>query len=97
MAQKVGGSFTATGQSASAYIEGPFNVSIWGTFVGTVKVERSFDGGTTWLVCSRDAEGAEAAFTAPATLRIDEPERDVKYRVNCTAFTSGTINYRLSQ
>ena len=26
-----------------------------------------------------------------------EPERGVLYRFNCTAYTSGTINYRMSQ
>ena len=93
----VSGSFTGTGQSASRRVQGQFNVSLWGTFVGTISVERSFDNGATWINCSRDTAGTDNAFTAPTTQVLNEPENGVLYRVNCTAFTSGTINYRISQ
>jgi hypothetical protein len=91
------GSFTATGTATPRALLGDFNIALWGTFVGTVAVERSFDGGTTFIAVARDTSGTAATFTAATSLSISEPERSVLYRLNCTAFTSGTINYRLSQ
>lgn len=100
----VTGSFTATGQSASLVPQADtsgrypkqFNVSVRGTFVGTVQLERSFDG-TNWFVASRDSAGTAAAWTAPMSVVVEEPEAGVIYRLNCTAYTSGTITYRMSQ
>jgi hypothetical protein len=91
------GSFAATGTSASRALWSGFNIVLWGTFVGTVNVERSFDGGTTFVPVARDSAGTAMTFTAPGSLSISEPERGVLYRLNCTAWTSGSISYRLSQ
>lgn len=93
------GSFTGTGASSTTgkAVQGWFNVSIGGSFTGTVKLERSFDKGSTWEVCSKNADGDEAAWTAPASLTAYEPEAGARYRFNCTAFSSGPITYRLSQ
>jgi len=96
------GTFGATGQSASLcpkqgdyhHQSYSFNMSLWGTFVGTVQLERSFDNGTTWLPIT--ALGSSITFTAPASESFEEPEVGVIYRLNCTAYTSGTVNYRLS-
>lgn len=95
----IAATFGATGQSASFRPAAgrPFNVSIWGTFVATVQLERSFDDGSTWVVCSRDSAGTNASYTAPASLLIEEPEAGVLYRLNCAAYTSGTVSYRISQ
>lgn len=94
----VTGTFAATGQS-SAICFGPDgnggNVSIFGTFSATLALQRSFDGGTTWINVT-DAYGTALPYTAPATFRVDEPERGVIYRLNCSAYTSGTVSYRLS-
>ena len=90
------GNFTASGSSASLGLGGAFNVSIWGTFAATIVLQRSFDGGTTWLPVTMDAYGAVASFTAPASMSVMEPEPGVLYRLNCT-WTSGTAYYRLSQ
>lgn len=94
----VAATFTATGVSASfaPVSRRGFNVSLWGTFVGAVRLERSFDGGTTWLPLTA-AGIALYAWTAPASEIAEEPETGVIYRLSCTAFTSGTINYRVSQ
>jgi hypothetical protein len=105
MAQALTGSFSATGQSQSFMPTGlndfgerdhAFNVSIWGTFVGTVQLERSFDNGTTWLALTQNGSQVYK-WTAQASEIADETEAGVLYRLNCTAFTSGPINYRLSQ
>ena len=73
----VTGSFTATGTSSwiSSSTDSLLTVALWGTFVGTVAVEMSFDGGTTAIALSRDAIGTATSFTAPAVVAItsDEP------------------------
>ena len=57
----------------------------------SLQLEKSFDGGATWLVDQIFAGGG------PAVMQISEPERNVAYRLNCTSYTSGVINYRISQ
>jgi len=95
----VTGAFTATGQSGPFRPQAgrPFNLSIWGTFTGTIDLERSFDDGSTWLKCSRDSAGTTASFTVAASVVVEEPEAGVLYRLNATALSSGTANYRISQ
>lgn len=96
------GTFTATDFSAvlipKRTIPGEpasFNVSIQGTFTATVLLERSFDG-STFETCSKPDLSA-ASFTAPVSFLAEEPEPNVQYRLRCSAFTSGTVTYRLSQ
>ena len=68
------------------------------TWSGTVQIERSFDGGATWNCCNVGSSGALAQYTSgPINTSWTEPERGVLYRFNCTAYSSGTINYRMSQ
>lgn len=80
--QRYSNSFTATGAGDAVALQGPFAISVSGTFVGTVKTERSFDG-VSW----REVD----SFTAPTEKTGDEPVYGVKYRFNVTAYTSGTI------
>lgn len=65
-----------------------FNLSIYETFVAVVTLQRSFDGGTTWL----DVK----AYGAPIEDRGFEPEGAL-YRVGVKTggYTSGTVNVRL--
>lgn len=101
----VAGNFTATGRSAvfapvvggSPNEVAQFNISGSGTFVATVQLERSFDNAATWIVCSSDSAGTAASFTAPFSVVAEEPEAGVVYCLNCTAYTSGTVTYRISQ
>ena len=91
--------FIGTGQSPAVHVEGRFNLSIYGSGNGTVQIERSFDGGTTWIPLSKDFDGNIAAYnpnTNEISLIADEPESGMLYRFNCTAHTSGTINTRIS-
>jgi hypothetical protein len=89
------GTFTGTGQSATPVADGDFNLSLSGTFVATVQVERSFDAGTTWLPVTY-VDGSALNWTAPVSTTLNEPESGVLYRLNCTAYTSGTVTYRIS-
>lgn len=70
---------------------GMFNVSISGTFVATVTLQRSFGGGSTWL----DVK----AYTVPAEEVGSEPEATVMYRIGVKTgdFTSGTVEVRISR
>jgi hypothetical protein len=103
MGSPVASTFTATGQSAifcpksSHPGDGPaqFSFSLRGTFVATVQLERSLDGGTNWLPMT--ALGTAIPFSAACTENFEEADRNAIYRANCTAYTSGTVNYRLSQ
>ena len=58
------GSLTGTGASEPVAIEGAFNFRLSGTFVATVKLERSFDDGSSWAVVSKNIDGQEEAYTA---------------------------------
>lgn len=69
---------------------------------GVIKLERSFDGGQTFLVCGVGGAGQGAIYTGsflagqPVSIVFAEPERMVLYRFNCTALASGQPKYRIS-
>lgn len=68
-------------------IEGYFNISISGTFVATVTVQRSYDG-STW----HDVD----SWTAPAEEVGFEPEyRAYRIGVKSSNYTSGTVEVRI--
>jgi hypothetical protein len=87
---------SATTFQFSNPIVGLLNVAITGTFVATLQLENSFDGGTTWAPMSGSTVGTTATFTAPTQFMANEVEAGVLWRANCTAWTSGTANIRLS-
>jgi hypothetical protein len=74
-----------------------FNVALWGTFVATVILEKSFDNGVTYVPVLRPGGNTAVSYSAPSAEVIGEPEDGVLYRLRCTAYTSGTVNYRLSK
>ena len=97
-----GSPFMATGVSAPFVVYGQFLVSIWGTplngdgtpgsFVGTVRLERSGDQGTTYLPVSIDGAGTPATYSGSVVVE-GEDVNGAYYRFNCVGYTSGTINY----
>ena len=68
-----------------------------------MQIEKTFDDGTTWVPVALDVTGAPASYAlniaaaAGFTVTLFEVEHGVNWRIRCTAFTSGTLNYRLSQ
>lgn len=95
----------ATGQSAAFMCHGPFNVVFGGAggpngnWNGSIQLERSFDGGTTWYVCGVGGGGAQAIYATnnqDVSFVVGECERGVLYRLNCTVHVSGVVNYRFS-
>ncbi len=77
--------------SNSATLTGYFNLSLSGTWVATVTIQRSFDQGSTWY----DVD----TWTANTQEYGLEPENGVYYRfgVKTGEHTSGTVVGRLSQ
>lgn len=69
---------------------------------GNVQLERSFDGGQTWLVCNIGGSGALAQWSTatPINISFGEPERLVLYRLNQYALTPAAgfaLKYRISE
>lgn len=96
------GQFSAPGVSKAFPCYGAFNVVAYGSggpngsWTGSVQLERSFDGGTTWIVAS--VAGAQAVYATgkDVSLMVTEIEKGVAYRWDCTALSVGTLNYRFS-
>lgn len=86
--EPITGSFGANGSSDMFVTRAGFNMSLSGFGSATVILQRSFDRGVTW----KNVEN----FTADAERRVDDPEKNVYYRLTCTGYGSGTIAYRLS-
>ncbi len=95
----VTGTFTAAEQTSSwfAPLAGrEFNWTIYGTFVATVLLERTFDGGTNWHALTGSGT-IISEVTAACSEISKESECGIYYRLHCTSFTSGAANYRISQ
>lgn len=85
-------SITGENQFAdAAELTGYFNVSISGTWEGTVTAQRSFDNGSTWYDV--------ATWTANTQEYGLETEHGVQYRIGIKTgeFGSGQADVRLSQ
>lgn len=87
----------APGTSAADVAAGVDAAALFGDapWVGTIRLERSFDGGRTYLVCGVGGAGQGAIYTGaalagqPLSIVAAEPEKGVLYRLNCTALTGG--------
>lgn len=98
------GAFTGAGVSSAMAVQGVANLAIWGNLTATslvIRLEKSYDFGTTWIDVARDAAGTLLSFsTVPAAginVQFEEPENGVLYRLECTGSTfAGTANYRIS-
>lgn len=90
------GSLAATGSSIGYQFSQPFNLTLSGTWVGTVALEASTDGGTTYVNCIMP-DGTASAFTINGFRPVPNIyQRGVLYRVTFTR-TSGTVDWRLSR
>lgn len=68
---------------------GPFSVAAWGSFVGTVTLQKTYDNGTTWI-------STGITWTSPGAIALIEAELGAQYRINATTLTSGSIQFRFS-
>ena len=91
----ISGTFTAPGTSAENFAQdGDFNVSLSGTFVATIEVQRSFDEKSTWVTVDTFTEKTEKTGSSSVKNQFNVP---VAYRLECTDFTSGTVTFVLNQ
>jgi hypothetical protein len=101
---KVEGTFNATGSSASVRLANKCNLLIEGGD-GVVQLERSVTGTAgPFFPISRDSSGAIASYTTDAGNPVgfngtfEEPEDGGHhYRLTCTTYNSGNINYRIGR
>jgi hypothetical protein len=91
------GNFTGPGVSASVEVWGDFNLMLTGLYTATVEVDRSMDNGVNWAVVAADGIGTPASYTHPIGILGLEIEPGVLYRLNCTSYANGQVNYRISQ
>lgn len=100
-ASGAGSTTLGVNNQVAAFYPGLINVSVSGSFTATIVIEKSYDGGATWLPVQTDLAGTALSFTGSGTfnreIQIEEGESGVCYRGRCTAFTSGTANVRISQ
>lgn len=85
MSKQISGNFTATGAGTETLTTKEFGISVSGTFSGTVALQRSLDG-TNWHTVESYTEATEKA---------GDNGNECLMRLNCTAYTSGTISYVL--
>ncbi len=96
----VNGTFNSTGNSA-AYTpleeDGqplPFRVRLSGTFVATVVLQSSTDGGSGWHTETRE-DGSAYSWAGAVNVTAYPVGSGILYRLSCTSYTSGTVTYRL--
>ena len=102
----VEGVFTAPGQSEAYGFYGSFNVCLGGVggsntgWTGSVRLEWSFDGGTTWFIAGVGGGGQQAIYTSGFDVGFVASagaEKGLLFRLNCTALSVGQLAYRMSQ
>lgn len=86
------GSFASTSNSASQLVFGNFSLTLAGTFSATVVLQKSPDGGTTWVPASTDGTGTDNSYTSPVAVAGAEEAAPSLYRLSCT-YTSGTVDW----
>ncbi len=92
--------FTAVNQvSAWVRIEGQFWFAAGGdgAGVGSIALEISFDGGTTTYNATLPGGGPNSWAVPVCLAPVSPGEAGVLHRARCSAWTSGTINGRISQ
>lgn len=93
MTQKVATTFTSATAGTSLPLKGEFNASVqWNGAVGTVQIQRFFEGDSSWRVVKEYAN-----TDGDIEIVLNEPEGNVLYRFQCTAWTSGTFYCRFGQ
>ncbi len=85
---KISGVFSATGTSAEIYGKSKNLLSLVDVGSNKVLLEMSLDDGSTWSTL--------ATFVADKLDNIEWPNGDiVKFRLNCSVFSAGSINYMM--
>lgn len=94
--QAAGSSFGATGQSSSIACGGTWRLITHGTWTGKIQVEKSTDGGVTWTMLRAFSSTNDFNVNTSGTEDMSNNALPFLVRLNCTAYTSGTVNYDLT-
>jgi hypothetical protein len=86
---------TTTGLVPIGLWGGVWNLTLTGGTGVIGQLERSFDGGTTYVPCT--ALGQPVTFNTNASEPLIETEDGVLYAFNVSAIASGTLTIRASQ
>jgi len=84
---------TATGTSDELLVEGAWTLSIDTGWIGTVQLERKVKEDTEWEVIR---QWTAYALTRAIQISGFENENNAYYRINVSAYTSGTVNGELT-
>lgn len=88
----ISGPFTAVNWSDSIYLDGEWDFVTHGTYTAKLELQRTYDDGRTWQIY----RVFDSVNDLPVQTNGIEQDNDVRYRVSCTVWTSGTCNYCLS-
>jgi len=91
--QAYNGAFTGTADGTALKCGGTWRLITHGTWTGKIKIEKSRDGGSTWIIIREFSSVNDNNINTYGTEDEDEP---FLVRVCCHAFTSGTINADLT-
>ncbi len=87
------GVLDANESSAVLACEGDYDLNVQGTWVGTVKLERSLDSGGTWNAVYPRANNNVAINEDFSETEVDA---GATFRVTMTAYVSGSVTYNFS-
>ena len=94
--QHVSSTATGAGQSSSILVQDGARIILKGTWTGQAQLQRSDDGGTTWENTGPVMSSASDGVLIDEVFAEDDNTKDILYRVNFIAVTSGTAVYTLS-
>jgi hypothetical protein len=80
----ISGVFSSVSASSSLTVKGTWSLEIGGRWAGTVKLQRSYDSGATWL--DVDYFTGSLPGNVIKTLKGSEPDDNVVYRLNMTVW-----------
>lgn len=89
------GSFTSATQSDEIVITGPSVYQVDGFGTATVAIQGNTGDG--WVTLKLGDDSTDASFTADRIGVVGIKSVTMSVRFNCTAYTSGTITYRLQK
>tara|TARA_R110000744_G_scaffold90984_8_gene176607 strand:- start:786 stop:1088 length:303 start_codon:yes stop_codon:yes gene_type:complete len=83
---------TSNSSTAGLPVEGKINFAIFGSFGGgTVSVDLSYDGGTTWFSATNEA-GTAVAVTSSQALNIQVGESNIRFTLAGATAPSITVS-----
>lgn len=94
--QSVAGSLGSATASSSIKCFTTWRLITHGTWTGTLRVEKSTDGGTTWTVLRSFSSVNDFNPDTFGTEDIETNETPFLVRVNMSSYTSGTCTYNLT-